>query len=330
MSPEAVSVIVPTLNEEAYIEDCLGSLLRQEGCNIAEVIVVDGGSSDRTIPLVRRLMSVHPQLKLMHNPERLQGSGINLAVHDAEPQSQVILRADAHTSYAPDFTKCCVEALRANDATSVVVSMLTVGKSGFQRAVAAAQNSVMGNGGSVHRLGHRPSGFVDHGHHAAFDRSFFHYLSGYDVTFHPNDDYELDYRAGLAGGRIWLTMDAKVIYFPRDNPVSLARQYYRYGRARALTHMVHRMRPRLRQMLPPFLLLTVIGGFALSTVWWGFAVPPLLYLAMCLFVGCVLAIKARDPWLVAAGPAAVLMHLSFGVGFLRTMLAKSVLLLRHR
>ncbi len=43
-TPRPVSVIIPALNEEALLGDCLQSLA-QEGC---EIIVVDGGSADRT------------------------------------------------------------------------------------------------------------------------------------------------------------------------------------------------------------------------------------------------------------------------------------------
>jgi len=46
-----ISVIVPTLNEERYIPRCLKSLARQFPKGRAEIIVVDGGSSDRTVEL---------------------------------------------------------------------------------------------------------------------------------------------------------------------------------------------------------------------------------------------------------------------------------------
>jgi rSAM/selenodomain-associated transferase 2 len=47
-----VSVIVPTLNEESVIEGTLSSLPREESL---EIVVVDGGSLDRTVELVREL-----------------------------------------------------------------------------------------------------------------------------------------------------------------------------------------------------------------------------------------------------------------------------------
>ena len=165
-----VSLIIPVLNEEVYIERCLTSLLRQENCNIIEVLVVDGGSTDDTVALVREMSSVRREIRLIHNPKRVQ--------------SAVFVRADAHMTYALDFTKRCVEALRENAGT-IVVYMQTVGRSCFQRAVAAAQNSKMGNGGAAHRSEGRSSGWVDHGHHAAFDRAFFQRLGGYDATLSP-------------------------------------------------------------------------------------------------------------------------------------------------
>jgi len=45
-----VSIIIPTLNEENYIEKCLKSLLSQN-FDSYEIIVVDGGSKDKTVSI---------------------------------------------------------------------------------------------------------------------------------------------------------------------------------------------------------------------------------------------------------------------------------------
>jgi hypothetical protein len=44
-----ISLIIPTLNEEKYLSKCLESLSRQSRESRFEVIVVDGGSTDRTV-----------------------------------------------------------------------------------------------------------------------------------------------------------------------------------------------------------------------------------------------------------------------------------------
>ena len=53
--PLGISVIVPTLNEEKYITRCLRSLMRQTYEGDYEVIVVDGGSTDKTVELAEDL-----------------------------------------------------------------------------------------------------------------------------------------------------------------------------------------------------------------------------------------------------------------------------------
>lgn len=315
----AVCVIVPALNEASYIEACLSSLLRQVGCHIVEIIVADGGSTDGTVEIVHDMARRHPEVRLIHNPARIQSAGINLAAAGADPAVTVLVRADAHVHYAQDFVMLCVRGLQDNGATSVVVPMHTVGRSGFQRAVAQAQNTRIGNGGSAHRIADVRSGFVDHGHHAAFDRRFFEACGGYDESFTHNEDAELDFRAHLAGGRIWMCREACVEYFPRNTPLALARQYVRNGRGRARTLTKHRLRPRLRQLAPVMLMLAVVSGLVLSLAWWPFILVPVAYLALCTLTGVVAAIGNRDAWLLASGPAAAIMHVSYGVGFLQTV-----------
>ena len=51
-----VSVIVPALNAEAYIKDCLISLLQMDyPPQWREILVVDNGSTDRTAEIIKSL-----------------------------------------------------------------------------------------------------------------------------------------------------------------------------------------------------------------------------------------------------------------------------------
>jgi succinoglycan biosynthesis protein ExoA len=317
---DRVAIVVPVLNEERYIRGCLATLLRQAEAIDADVLVMDGGSTDATRQTVSEMQEQHPRLFWHDNPGRLQSAALNLAAKIAAPDVTVLIRADAHAGYGPDFVSTCVDALRRHDATAVVVPMRTVGVGGMQRAIAAVQNSRLGNGGAAHRVGGR-SGFVDHGHHAAFDRAFFIRIGGYDEMFSHNEDAELDERARRAGGRIWMCADATIDYFPRSRLPPLARQYFKHGAGRAGTLLKHRLRPRPRQMAAPVILAGCVGGVALAPLSAWFAAAPIGYALGCFIWGGVAAARARDPWLVAIAPAAMTVHLSWGAGFLSTVLA---------
>ena len=316
---DRVAVVIPVLNEERHIESCLETLLDQAGPLDADILVLDGGSTDATRAIVARLQARHARLTLHDNPARLQSAAMNLAASIAPADVTVLLRADAHAGYPVGFIGLCVTALRHNDATAVVVPMRTVGVSGMQRAIAAVQNSRLGNGGSAHRVGGQ-SGFVDHGHHAAFDRAFFQFVGGYDPSFSHNEDAEFDERARRAGGRIWMCAAAAIDYFPRSQLGPLARQYFRHGSGRARTMLKHRMQPRPRQMAAPAILAGCVGGVVLMPVSLWFAIGPLSYAFACAMWGGIAAARARDAWLLAIAPAAMTVHLSWGAGFLSTLL----------
>src|SRR2546426_4702087 len=59
----AVSAIVPARNEEASIAACVKSLARQS--EVAEILVVNDQSTDKTAEIVRGLMTGIPNLRLL-------------------------------------------------------------------------------------------------------------------------------------------------------------------------------------------------------------------------------------------------------------------------
>jgi succinoglycan biosynthesis protein ExoA len=310
---------VPVLNEERYIAACLTTLLHDAAALDAEILVLDGGSTDRTPAIVAELGAAHRRIRLLQNPVRLQSAAVNLAARVAPGDLTVLVRADAHAAYPPGFIGTCLAALREHGATSVVVPMRTVGTTGMQRAIAALQNSWLGNGGSAHRAG-RSSGFVAHGHHAAFDRAFFRRIGGYDETFAHNEDAEHDERSRRAGGRIWMCAEATITYFPRAALGELARQYFAHGTGRARTLVKHRMWPRSRQLAAPVVLAGSLGGIALAPLSAWCAAAPLTYGCACLAWGVVAAVRARDPWLLGIAPAAMTIHFAWAAGFYRALL----------
>lgn len=309
------TIIMPTLNEEAFVVAAIASLLPTPGEMACELIVVDGGSTDRTRHLVVNIMRADRRVRLMVNEKKIQAAAMNLGANAADPRAEVLLRADCHALYPPGFVANCVRALFAHKAASVVVPMRAEGRSWLQRAIACAQNHRLGNGGAAHRMV-GSSGYVDHGHHAAFRRQIFEDLGGYDVTFACNEDAELDRRIQAEQHRIFLNADATITYFPRDNLAALARQYFKYGIGRSHTLMKHGAFPRPRQLLPIGCLLACLSGLGLMAFDWRAAALPLAYGSVCIGNGIVLAAEERSVAALASGIPAIVMHMSWAAGFI--------------
>ncbi len=84
-----VSTIIPTLNEEDYLERCLISLKNQEGCEDFEIIVVDGGSSDATVKIAEKyadkiVISLEKSPSIQRNLGANMATGSLLAFIDAD------------------------------------------------------------------------------------------------------------------------------------------------------------------------------------------------------------------------------------------------------
>jgi glycosyltransferase involved in cell wall biosynthesis len=70
-------IVIPTLNEEAHIAEVIRDLeCENHNCPI---VVMDGGSTDRTCRIVQELARGNPKLSLVNNPERTQAHAVNLA-----------------------------------------------------------------------------------------------------------------------------------------------------------------------------------------------------------------------------------------------------------
>ena len=310
------SVVIPTLNEENHIADILENLLAGWDESLLEIIVVDGGSSDRTRDIVGSYQSVEKRIWLIDNPKRIQAAGVNLGAAQADVRSNVIIRMDAHCRYEPTFVTDILYALEQSGADSVVVRLTTLGDNSFTRAVAYVSNKNIGTGGSRHRVGCQ-AGFVDHGHHAAFRREALSRVGGYNERLAANEDAELDFRLLLASYKIWLASDMKVCYFPRRSLLTLAKQYFRNGSGRAQNMLMHSSVPKIRQIVPALFTLYCVLLPPLMYTSRFTAAPLAVYLMLLLVFSVKLFVKDRD-LLSSACIFGILpaMHLSWGAGFL--------------
>lgn len=324
---KAILMVIPCLNEEQYVEKLVHDFVASNQDLSMSIVIVDGGSTDSTPEIARRLAEQYTNVHFLKNPKRLQSAAINLAVSLYGHEATYLIRVDAHCDYPANYCKDLIAEAELTKAASVVVAMKTVGKKGFQQVVAAAQNSKLGNGGSAHRSANHRGKWVDHGHHALMRLDAFRHVGGYDETFSHNEDAELDTRLAKAGFKIWLGEETIITYYPRSSPFALFRQYIQYGYGRARNMIKHGNVPKIRQLIPAAVVPAII---ALASPLLLFAsplvivatLPILAWAILCLGYGVILGIRTRNANAVFVGPAAMIMHLGWSLGFWRGIFEK--------
>ena len=314
-----ISVIIPSFNERYHIEASVGSLLRQERPpGGLEIIVVDGFSSDGTRDILMTLSAAHPEVRLVDNMQRITPCGMNAGIRVARGRYMAIL--GAHTEYARDYLRTCVELLDEHpEASCVGGPIVSKGISPFGKAVAAAMSHPVGIGNAKHR---HPTyeGYAEGACYPVFRKEVFEKIGLYDEQLLRNQDDELNYRLAQQGEKVYLTPRARCTYFVRETPSELFRQYFQYGYWRVAVLRKHRLPASIRQVVPPlfmsFMLAVAILGLLLPG-WWRLTagVLPLLYGATLLGVGAGNVGKAG--WRVALlfPVAAAIIHAGYAAGF---------------
>lgn len=336
LDPEPlVTIIMPCLNEENHIVQALSSLVDDWVLQNGEVLIMDGGSTDRTRHAIAEFKEGLPFserdkktdgavsnrfLKIFDNPNRLQVYGLNIGIKEA--RGDIIVRADAHCVYPPGYVKSCVDLLLLKEhegIANVGGVMDPVGFRPLQRAIALAMRNPLGVGNALFHRGTK-SGFVDTVYLGSFRKRLLNDIGLYDTDLPTNEDAELNLRIIRAGKKIYLDHRLRVTYFPRETLKALAHQYYSYGRGRATTSWKHRRVTSWRQIIPPIFVLgliaSLIGGFF----------EPLFFLFPAAYALAILVISLfyRDdshhdhPGLrirILMAGAFVVMHISWGWGF---------------
>ncbi|MBQ2645390.1 glycosyltransferase family 2 protein [bacterium] len=96
-----VSVIIPTYNCERFLQESIGSLLKQTFTDF-EIIVVDNKSTDNTVKKIKDFMTQDSKISLIELEKNYkQGIARNIGVEKA--QGEYIMFVDGDDKVSPDF-----------------------------------------------------------------------------------------------------------------------------------------------------------------------------------------------------------------------------------
>jgi len=200
-----VSVIMPCYNAEAYLEEAVGSVMGQSYPNV-ELILVDDGSTDRSIEIANQLITTHPgRITLLTQQNLGPYPARNLGMQHARGEFIAFLDADDW------WTTDCLEKLRAALASSNAV----LAYCGWQN-IGATDRSNDPHIPPDYEQGDKAEQFLRAAApwpiHAALTRSdTLREVGGFDTNWRTCMDYDLWLRIGV-GNRIVLVPEVMAFY----------------------------------------------------------------------------------------------------------------------
>ncbi len=186
--PTRVSVIVPTLNEEARIGPCLEGLHRQ-GPEVNEIIIVDSRSKDGTVALVEQWRIRDGRFRVVYDDPLPAGWigrpwALQYGLLQSNPQNEWLLGVDADTVPQPGLVKSIVAAARTGsyDALSLSPQFMLRGAAEFWLQPALLLTLIYRFGPTGVRGNPEPGRVMANGQCALFKRELLLRLGGYECA----------------------------------------------------------------------------------------------------------------------------------------------------
>jgi glycosyltransferase involved in cell wall biosynthesis len=318
-----VTIIIPTRNEEQYIEKCIRSVLDFENINESEheILVIDGRSSDNTREIVNTRFGAYPQIRLIDNPGIIQSYALNIGIKQAI--GDFIMRLDAHCIYPPDYLKKLTEtAIRTNaDNTGGMIVTHPGGPSYGAELVQALTTHRFGVGNSGFRTGAKegPADTVPFGF---FKKEVFDRIGFFNEKLIRCQDYELNCRMIKNNLKIWMNPEIISHYFNQPDLFSfLKKQLFKEAPYNPYMWYLAPYTFTMRHAVTGIFAVSFIAGLILSFIFtWAkilFAGVMLLYLTLGVLSAFQQAIRYKKTLHILTLPLSFfLYHFIHGTGIL--------------
>lgn len=224
-----VSIIIPTLNEESYINACIQSVLNSDyPIEKLELIVVDGLSKDKTVEKALAFNGSQEVLKVISNKNQYTPHAFNLGIKNSN--GAYILIISGHSTIEPNYISGLVDVMLEHNADLVggVFDVQAKQDTKFSRAIMNVLSSKWGAGNSKSRIGVSDIEEADTAS-GMFRADIFEKIGMFDERLLRNQDIEFSKRIREAGGLILVTSHVKYSYFCRHELSSFLKQAIKNG-----------------------------------------------------------------------------------------------------
>lgn len=235
---DRVAVVIPAYNAERWIDETLRSV-RSQTHRMLEIVVVDDGSTDRTVEIVEAHLAMDNRLKLVRQGNSGVAAARNRGI--AETQAEFIAPLDADDLWAPTKIERQLARIRElGDGAGLIYGRFALIDEDSRIVHIARREGVEGNALKAMCL----SNIVGNGSAPLMRRSVVEAAGGYDADLHAAgaqgcEDYKLYF---LIAERSGLGYVDECLVGYRDLPNNMSSQLDRMVRSRDLCTQAFRAR----------------------------------------------------------------------------------------
>jgi glycosyltransferase involved in cell wall biosynthesis len=299
-----VSVIIPCLNEEANINACVNTLINQTyPLDKYEIIVVDGGSIDRTLELVKEIEKSYPNVRLIVELKKGTAAGRNAGVVASQFDHVAFIDADCESpsNWLAILVKNYQEA-KKHDKMIIAVGGTNIPPkktTNFVHAVGIALDSFPGSFSSVQGRRFKKSVYIQSLStlNVLYDKQKIIEIGYFDETLGSEaEDADINFRLTTSGYRLYFIPDSFVWHKMRPTPESWLKNMLRYGKGRARLLKRYPVMWAVSYVLPLLFIMTMFSIFLIpfSKIF----ILSLLYFPAIFFYSLLQCIKKRSAVLV--------------------------------
>ncbi|MDD4604224.1 MAG: glycosyltransferase family 2 protein [Bacteroidales bacterium] len=321
MDSPLISIIIPCWNEEKFIGKILDDLDMQDyPQDKMEIFVVDGNSTDGTIPIVNGFLKKNPHVRMLVNDKQYVPFALNLGITHAHGEWIIIM--GSHARYPINYVSTLINASLQLNADNVGLRCRAVppDATATSLAIATALSSPFGMGNSWFRIGSTQIKEVDTVTFGCYHRTVFEKIGLFDETLLRNQDDEFNARLIKAGGKIYLIPGLSIDYYPRNTLTGIFRMFYQYGLFKPLVSRKIGKPTTIRQLAPFFFVLFLLGAlispFLGGNIYIFFLFGLATYFLFSIFFSIQLIFSSHRLSLLFLLPITYfIIHFSYGIGY---------------
>lgn len=310
MNNPLLTVIIPCYNESRFVSVMVEKVLKSQLNK--EVFVIDGGSTDNTLDILKELQAKYPELIVLHNPARYVSQAINIGLKQS--RGKYIARMDVHARYPENYLETCLTQMEIHECDNIGGYVTFKGFSRTGQSIAAALSSAWGIGYKINdtfRFDH----FTDTVHFGFWHKKTFEEYGYFDEELLRDQDEELNYRITQRGGRIFKTASIVTDLYVRESFILLLSQYFQYGLFKPL--VIHKIGQiiKFRHLVPSLFLLYLLF---IPYLWPQYGVISLYPLSIYILLSLYFAFNQTTSILIKLLTflSFPIIHISYGLGFI--------------